>query len=346
MIASHEAKANILIVNDHPDSRARLHQALVQESFNVTIADNGEAAIAQLSDSPIDLILLNVVMPGIDGFETCDRIKRNPDTCDIPIIFTTTYPDSDQRLMGLSIGAVDYISQPFDIDEVVARVKIHLKQWFAHQNLQRRVRQHEHTIQVLEKNNYALARLANLDGLTQIANRYCFDEALTEEWLRLSREQQPLGLILCDVDHFKRYNDCYGHQAGDDCLRMIARFLYQAVRRPADLVARYGGEEFVALLPGTDVDGLYHIAEAIRTGVESLEIPHKQSQVYQVVTVSLGGCSLIPDRDMCPSTIVQLADKALYHAKGKGRNQFSIAKYLGSPEMYILSSQSVYPANP
>jgi diguanylate cyclase (GGDEF)-like protein len=276
----------------------------------------------------------------MDGFETCDRIKQNPETSHIPILFMTTSLDQKKRLLGLSIGAVDYISKPFHVAEVIARINIHLNLQAMHHALQQRIMEHEHTIQVLEKNNHALARLANLDGLTQIANRYCFDESLTEEWLRLAREQQPLGLILCDVDYFKHYNDCYGHQAGDDCLRIIARFLYQSARRPADLVARYGGEEFVLLLPGTDMEGIQHIAEIIRSGVEALQIPHTQSQTHQVVTVSLGGCSLIPDHDIYPGTIVELADKALYHAKGRGRNRFSIADYIGSSEMYVLAHES------
>ena len=174
---------------------------------------------------------------------------------------------------------------------------------------------------MLRQANLELEKLVNLDGLTQIANRRCFDDRIRFEWERLSREQQPLSLLLFDVDYFKDYNDCYGHQVGDDCLKAIAQALEQTLCRPADLVARYGGEEFVAILPNTDLDGAIVVAEQIRSAIANLEIPHQNSDISDMVTVSIGVTSLIPSPNQKSSTLIKQADVALYSAKQQGRNR-------------------------
>jgi diguanylate cyclase (GGDEF)-like protein/PAS domain S-box-containing protein len=166
-----------------------------------------------------------------------------------------------------------------------------------------------------------LQHLANIDGLTRVFNRRRFDEYLDREWGRLRREQKPLSLILCDVDHFKLYNDAYGHQAGDDCLRAIAKVLNLNAKRPADLVARYGGEEFGVILPDTDAEGALQVAEAIRREVLQLKIDHVGSCINDYVTVSLGVSAVVPTRRVSPNALVQLADAALYEAKNKGRDR-------------------------
>jgi len=173
----------------------------------------------------------------------------------------------------------------------------------------------------LKQANLELEKLVNLDGLTQIANRRCFDDRLELEWERLSREQQPLSLLLFDVDYFKRYNDCYGHQLGDDCLNAIAQTVEQTLRRPADLVARYGGEEFVAILPNTDLDGASIVSEAIRSAIANLKIPHQNSDISDIVTVSVGVTSLTPNHQQKSSILIKQADVALYSAKQQGRNR-------------------------
>jgi diguanylate cyclase (GGDEF)-like protein/PAS domain S-box-containing protein len=173
----------------------------------------------------------------------------------------------------------------------------------------------------LEKANQELHELARSDGLTQIANRRHFDEVLQLEWNILRREQRPLSLILCDVDYFKRYNDTYGHPAGDDCLRQVAQALRQSVRRPADLVARYGGEEFAVILPNTSAEGAVHIATEIQKKIQQLHLPHAQSVVSHSVTLSFGIGSLVPQPPASPETLIKLADHALYEAKKQGRNQ-------------------------
>ncbi len=179
----------------------------------------------------------------------------------------------------------------------------------------------------LAQANRKLARLVNLDSLTQIANRRCFDHRLHEEWKRLAREQQPLSLILIDLDHFKAYNDRYGHLAGDRCLNRVAQALKRAILRPADLLARYGGEEFAAVLPNTPPEGAEHIATRMQEEVAALRIDHDRSQTGCYVTLSLGIASTIPQRGMMATTLIEYADSALYEAKHQGRNRWCVQEF-------------------
>ncbi len=178
-------------------------------------------------------------------------------------------------------------------------------------------------IECLQSDNYKLHRLAYLDGLTQIPNRRSFDERLMQEWHRMKREQLPLVIILCDVDYFKKYNDTYGHQQGDECLCAVATAISAVVRRPADLAARYGGEEFVMLLPNTDLEGAIEVATAMRSEIHRLQIPHRSSEVNSIVTMSFGVASLIPQDPKNPEELLALADRALYEAKRSGRDRIN-----------------------
>ncbi|MBE9227272.1 diguanylate cyclase [Phormidium sp. LEGE 05292] len=173
----------------------------------------------------------------------------------------------------------------------------------------------------LEKANQELQRLATLDGLTKVANRRYFDEYLVQEWQRLARAKQPLSLVMCDVDYFKAYNDYYGHQGGDDCLRQIALAMNRAVKRPADLLARYGGEEFVVILPNTEIQGAVSVAQAIQKEIQQLKMPHAKSDVSEYVTLSLGVSGVIPHQNLAPEKLIATADEALYEAKKQGRNR-------------------------
>ncbi len=173
----------------------------------------------------------------------------------------------------------------------------------------------------LKKANDELQKIASLDGLTRIANRRKFDEYLACEWQRAYRDQQPISLILCDIDYFKPYNDNYGHQSGDDTLQQVAQTLEKQCRRPADLMARYGGEEFVAVLPDTDQNGAMNVGENLRKAIQSLNIPHAHSQVAPFVTISSGVSCAVPDHTTSPETIIKAADAALYRAKETGRNR-------------------------
>ncbi|NJN49745.1 MAG: diguanylate cyclase, partial [Alkalinema sp. RL_2_19] len=172
----------------------------------------------------------------------------------------------------------------------------------------------------LEHANQELKRLATSDGLTQVANRRHFDEYLDQEWQRSQREQAPLSLILCDIDFFKPFNDTYGHQRGDECLQKIAYQLQEAAKRSFDLAARYGGEEFAIVLPNTDLAGAEQVAQEIQESLQNLAIPHRKSQVGEIVTVSMGVATTIPVPFIAPKMLIEAADRALYQAKDNGRN--------------------------
>jgi diguanylate cyclase (GGDEF)-like protein len=305
----------ILIVDDNPTNLSVLSLALKNAGYKTRVAMDGVSAIEQVKEEPPGLILLDVQMPGIDGFETCIQLKANPAIRDIPVIFITASADLDQKVKGLSVGAVDYITKPFQQEEVLARVKVHLELRFLTQKVQ------EQAI-ALQQVNQELHHLANLDGLTAVANRRRFDEYLDQEWRRLQREQSPLALILCDIDYFKNYNDYYGHQAGDVCLKRVAQAIDDCLKRPADLVTRYGGEEFAIILPNTSNEGAVHVAHLIQTTIRQLSIPHHHSLVSSFVTLSLGVSSQVPNAELDAHALVAATDKALYIAKAEGRNTF------------------------
>lgn len=327
-----ETTGIILIVDDNPTNLSVLSQALKLAGYKTRVAIDGESAIEQVLEDPPDLILLDVQMPGIDGFETCTKLKANSSTKEIPIIFITAAADVEQKVKGLSVGAVDYITKPFQHEEVLARVKVHLTLRF----LTKKVQQQS---LALQKANQELHRLANLDGLTQVANRRRFDRYFEQEWRRSMRERQHLSLILCDIDYFKCYNDRYGHQAGDSCLKQVAQIINSSIKRSTDLVARYGGEEFAVILPNTSPQGAVHVAESIRSQVKQLQIPHERSQVSAYITISLGIGSEIPDRQLQTDYLIAVADKALYLAKEKGRDScYLLSPSLGSEKQVIVNS--------
>lgn len=296
----HEPQAaTILVVDDSPMNIKILHEILHGE-YRVLFATSGAEALTTVAAALPDLILLDIMMPEMDGYEVCRRLKDDPRTRRIPVIFVTALADQEDEAKGLALGAIDYISKPVNQAVVRARVKNHLE---------------------LKKYQDFLQNLALLDGLTGIANRRNFDERLAAEWKRAKRNRLPLSLLLLDVDYFKLYNDHYGHAEGDECLRRIAAVLRQGTTRPADLAARYGGEEFVILLPETDRKGAAVTAEKVMATVTELAIPHAYSKVASHVTVSIGATSLTPNEERTPEQLVKAADQALYQAKEQGRNR-------------------------
>jgi diguanylate cyclase (GGDEF)-like protein len=245
-----------------------------------------------------DLILLDVVMDDIDGHEVCRRLKADPLTGAIPIIFVTSQNQEADEVIALGLGAVDFITKPINPVIVRARVRTHL---------------------TLKLQGDLLRASALLDGLTGVANRRKFDEDVQTDWRQCLRESAPLSLILIDIDYFKLYNDRYGHQAGDNCLKLVARALFEALRRPYDKLARYGGEEFACLLPKTEVAGASAMAERMLTRVSELHVEHLGSDVDQVVTISLGVASMVPTPSVTPELLLKAADQQLYEAKRTGR---------------------------
>ena len=307
-------KPRILIVDDSPENIRILGQAL-KNDYQVSFSISGDHALTiAMSENPPDLILLDIIMTGMNGYEVCRKLKENKISRDIPVIFITAMNHEEDEKLGLEIGAVDYITKPFNMSIVKARVRTHIK-----------------LKQLLDM----LKDLSSIDGLTGIPNRRRFDEVLNDEWRRALREQHSISLVMIDIDCFKAYNDNYGHLAGDDSLRKVAKTLAETVQRPMDFVARYGGEEFTAILPRTNLEGVQHVAEKMRKNIESLNIPHEFSSVARYVTISVGACSLIPLTLMSPSHLIKNADNALYSAKYNGRNQ-SHCSDLNNEDLKIL----------
>lgn len=485
-------RVNILVVDDTPANLTLLVQMLSGQGYKVRVAPSGKLALTSIEWSPPDLILLDVSMPEMDGYTLCKQLKANPSTCDIPVIFISALDSPLDKVNAFTVGGVDYITKPFELIEVLARIEnqlrlrkfqvqlqtqnaqlqllltttqaineatdvksalkvvlqtvcqtigwdfgeawilssdnpIHAPTFFceacyycedipltdfasseqtcgliASDELPRQIwtlkqsiwiediDQHPTPIQspslktlclkaafgtpiqfdnqilavliffckkrmpvdaqslqlvnavstqlgamiqrkraeaALRQAYQELERLAHLDGLTQVANRRRFDEYLSQEWKRLARERQPLSLVLFDVDYFKHYNDCYGHQLGDDCLKQIARAVSLALKRPADLLARYGGEEFAVILPNTDADGAIAVAHAIQQDVRQLQIPHARSNISDHVTLSLGVSSMIPTLNITSDDLVAAADEALYAAKSQGRDRIVLHRF-------------------
>ena len=329
---------NLLVVDDNPDNLRVLSTMLERQGHQVRKALDGSMAITAVRSLPPDLILLDIKMPGISGYEICSLLKSEPRTQQIPIIFISVLRDVDDIVKAFMVGGVDYITKPFKLEEVLARVSYqlmiqHLQAQLQEQNQQLRV-QNQHLQQeilartqaeiALQKMNQRLQTLACTDSLTEIANRRYFDEYFHQMWLQMARDRKPLSLILCDLDYFKSYNDTYGHLAGDTCLRISAQAIAQALRRPGDLVGRYGGEEFAVVLPDTDLDGATQVARNIHSEFERLELPHERSPINKSVTCSMGISSQIPYYLLSPEALLSAADQALYRAKQTGRNTFCV----------------------
>jgi diguanylate cyclase (GGDEF)-like protein len=303
MIHPQGQRAKILLVDDSPTNLMLLGEILSPD-YDVLVATSGETAVGIARNSePPDLILLDVKMPGMDGYATCQLLKEDANTRNIPIIFVTAVEGSQAETRGFELGAVDYITKPYSTPVVLARVRTHM---------------------ALKKHSELLESLAFIDGLTGIANRRQFDQQLEKEWSRMMRQNAPLSLLIIDIDHFKTFNDQYGHGAGDDCLRLVARTIAGIIKRPGDLAARYGGEEFVVILPGTDEMGAHSVAESMRSAVDKLVIPHAGSPLTDHVTISIGAASHIPQRQGNYQDLINSADRALYRAKSAGRNQIFV----------------------
>lgn len=300
----------VLVVDDDVFMRIQLRRAMEQEGYEVVEATNGEQGLEDYNRVHPDIVLLDAVMPVMDGFTFCAKLQSIANSDRTPVLMITGLEDEESVAQAFAAGATDYVTKPIHWAVLRQRVK--------------RLIQQSQLYRQLESANQVLQRLASVDGLTQLANRRCFDEHLYQEWQRLTREQAPLTLILCDIDFFKAYNDTYGHQAGDECLHQIAKTISSCAKRPADLAARYGGEEFALILPTTASTGGVRVAQDIQYKVKALQLPHSSSPVSHYVTLSLGIAAVVPQPDSSPSTLVTVADKALYQAKAAGRNQFCV----------------------
>lgn len=315
-LTAHKPKEpyRVLVVDD--DAPLATFYTLVLEKAGMITAmvTNPLQVMEPLVNFKPELILVDVYMPSCNGMELAATIRQQNVYANIPIVFLSTESNLDKQLVAMNLGGDDFLTKPIQPRHLVSSVTARVE----------RARQLNKLYQELEAANSELQHLAGSDALTQVANRRRFDEYLDQEWQRMAREEAPLSLILCDVDFFKSYNDTYGHQVGDYCLRQVARAISRSVKRPADLVARYGGEEFALILPNTNAEGAVQLAEKVRSEIKALEITHAKSQISKCVTLSLGVASTV-DCLTSSAMLISEADKALYQAKAKGRDRVVVS---------------------
>ncbi len=304
----------IVVADDTDSDRMLITLLLGSAGWTVRPASGGQQALALIRDDPPDLILLDIQMPDMSGLDLCRQLKHDDTLNTIPVIFISAGTEEHEKLSGFKAGGVDYITKPYRPAEVIARIRTHLE-------LQRSRREILELNRQLMASNRELERISQTDALMGIANRGCFDRALIREWRRAEREKVPLSLIMVDVDHFKSYNDTYGHQAGDHCLRHVAQAAEGALHRPCDLLARYGGEELVVLLPNTPEAGALVVGLHMAQSIRDLGLAHRASTTASIVTASFGLATLVPRESLRPEDLIAVADAALYRAKESGRNR-------------------------
>ncbi|MBZ9648533.1 diguanylate cyclase [Sphingobium sp. 3R8] len=298
-------KARILIVDDEI-SNIEIMNALLEDDYDICFATSGRQAIDTARIAQPDLVLLDVLMPDLDGFEVCRQFKSDAMLVDIPVIFTTGLGDTEDEMRGLSLGAIDYVTKPIQPAILRARVGNHVE---------------------LKRLRDQLAAMAVTDALTGLSNRRHLERALETEASRLSRSGEWLSVVMLDIDFFKQFNDTYGHPAGDRCIMMVGAALTRAVKRASDVSARYGGEEFACILPGTDPHSAELVAQEILLQVQSLNIPHEMSQVSPFITVSIGVASARCSSTMEVGRWISEADQQLYAAKREGRNRMALKQF-------------------
>jgi diguanylate cyclase (GGDEF)-like protein len=329
----------ILVVDDDQTIRKLLRKFMEQDGYEVIEVCDGKQCLGAYETVKPDIVLLDAIMPVMDGFTCCKNLlqiarnnlksavanidtdstldstlistlwKRTP-----PILMITSLDDEESVNRAFEVGATDYITKP-----------IH---WPVLRQRLRRLLQQAQVYKQLEEATQALQHLANVDGLTGLANRRRFDNYLNTQWINLVQQESPLSLILCDIDFFKFYNDRYGHPAGDLCLQKVGAILSDKAQKYEDLVARYGGEEFAVVMPHTHAEGAVHLATVMQAGVENLQIVHDRSAVSPYITLSMGVATVTPTWESSPLGLINAADQALYQAKAAGRNHISLSKHI------------------
>jgi len=294
-----KANGNSLLIVDDERLNLMILTDILSPEYTVYTARNGVEAIEKAKEHLPDVILLDIIMPGMDGYEVLTTLKNLDETREIPIIFITGLSSAEDEEKGLSFEAVDYISKPFSASIVKLRIR--------------------NQIQIINQIR-TIGNLSMTDQLTCIPNRRSLDNRLNLEWNRAIREKTPICILLMDLDKFKNYNDTYGHQQGDVALKTVARTFSQSLKRQNDFVARWGGEEFAVLLPNTTLEGALGVAEDIRANVEATVIPCSDGSITKI-TVSIGLNTQIPTQDSAVEFFIAGADEALYAAKKSGRNR-------------------------
>lgn len=319
---------NILLVEDSATLRHAMSHYVTAAGHTPVLASSGEEALQMLEDTLIDMVIMDVEMPGLNGFETTRLIREWLGERWIPIIFVTGLSDDENYREGIEAGGDDYLIKP--VSAIIIQAKIRAMERISSMRDQ------------LNQLNQELAALSQQDSLTHLYNRRTFTEKATHQWLVSTRQQLPLGALMIDVDHFKLYNDHYGHLAGDQCLVQIADAIKSCLHRPADLLARYGGEEFIALLPDTDQAGVEAVASSIVNAVAALQLPHEVSPTRPFATVSIGASTCLQTQGFSLKQLVRSADKALYQAKRKGRNQLITTEITGYHTILLAETSPEY----
>lgn len=307
----------VLLVDDSPVDRVISEAFLLELGHDVILGENGQQALDLYREHNPDIILMDEVMPVMRGHEAARAIREHEDNW-VPIIFLSARFTAEDISAGIDAGGDDYLAKPLDQQVLAAKMKAMERI----SNMRKRLLE---VSEELETANVELKRLADVDGLTGLANRRYMDRFLSHEVARCSRNKEPLTVIMCDIDEFKAYNDFYGHLKGDDCIKMIANTLMSSSKRATDLAARFGGEEFALILPNTTESDARRLAEKVRKSVEALNIMHEKSSVENYVTLSMGVYNAVPTKMLRGEDYLNLADKALYHAKQSGRNK--VANY-------------------
>jgi two-component system chemotaxis family response regulator WspR len=312
----------VLLVDDQLMIGEAVRRAFAgHQDIDFHFCSNPAEAITVAEQIGPTVILQDLVMPGVDGLALVRAYRAHAQTRDIPIIVLSTKEEPDIKSAAFAAGANDYLVKLPDKLELIARVRYHTKSYLNQLQRDEAYRALRESQQQLMQINLELQRLNNIDGLTGLTNKRCMLEFIESEWRRAARERTPLSILMVDVDYFKRYNDTYGHLAGDDVLKRIAGSIQASVRRPADIAARFGGEEFIVLLPATPQEGARAMGEKLRESIAELRLEHSASSVTDYVTVSVGGASTIPLPGSDHALLIDAADKALYAAKHGGRDR-------------------------
>lgn len=315
-------KIMVLLVDDQAIVGEAIRRALMNEpNIDFHFCSRADEAMRTAEQTRPTVILQDLVMPGMDGLTLARQYRANPITSDIPIIVLSSKEDPEIKRDAFASGVNDYMVKLPDRIELIARIRYHSRSYINLLQRDAAYRALRESQQQLQQSNFELQRLTNTDGLTGIANRRYFDDYLGAEWRRAKREQLQLSMLIIDVDNFKLYNDGYGHVAGDDALKLIARTIESGTLRPADMSARFGGEEFAVILPATDAHGALVSARKICAEIENLQLAHAGSTISEWMTVSIGAATLVPQQNEEPIQLIKLADQCLYRAKQAGKNQ-------------------------
>ncbi len=328
-----EYVALVLLVDDQPIVGEAVRKALAgQSNLDFHFCSNSDEALRTVKEIKPTVILQDLIMPGIDGLTLVRQYRADPATREVPVIVLSTTEDPVIKSEAFRQGANDYLVKLPDPIELLARIRYHSKAYLNQIQRDDAYRALRQSQQQLMEVNIELQRLNLIDGLTGLSNRRYCDEFLNKEWKRAIREATPLSVLMIDVDNFKRFNDTYGHLAGDEVLKQVAEVIRNSFARPADLAARFGGEEFIVLLPNTPASGAFFVAEKIHSAIVRAKISYDESE-HKIVTISVGVATTNPQRDRQATTLIEAADIALYQAKKAGKNQIVVNASADAPKL-------------